>query len=226
MSRMDLSKIQDIVKRFFGHGVCPHQLACTLMNPLRRQIPSFEALFQRLSLHESSRVLEVRSGPGYFSVQAARGIPKGYLLLIDLQREVVAKAKNWIKKAGVKNFSCIQSDANNLPLANGTFGVVFLVAVLGEVMDRQSCLRELFRVLYAHGLLSIAEQLGDPDFIPLLEVRILAEKAGFEFEQIYGKNKNYTANFRKPDKKTLEQARQGPGDGQIWNKNPNVSLRR
>jgi ubiquinone/menaquinone biosynthesis C-methylase UbiE len=69
---------------------------------------------------------------------------KGYLLLIDIQREVVAKAKNWIKKAGVKNFSCTQSDANNLPLANGTFGVVFLVAVLGKVMDRQSCLREIF----------------------------------------------------------------------------------
>jgi hypothetical protein len=74
-------------------------------------------------------------------------------------------------------------------------------------MDRQSCLREIFRVLYAHGLLSITEQSGDPDFIPLPEVRILTEKAGFEFEQIYGKTKNYTANFRKPGKKTLEQAR-------------------
>jgi ubiquinone/menaquinone biosynthesis C-methylase UbiE len=68
------------------------------MNPLRWQILSFETLFQRLSLHESSRVLEVRSGPDYFSVQAARGIPKGYLLLIDIQREVLAKAKHRIER--------------------------------------------------------------------------------------------------------------------------------
>jgi hypothetical protein len=38
-------------------------------------------------------------------VQAARGIPKGYLLLIDIQREVFAKAKHRIEKAVVKNFS-------------------------------------------------------------------------------------------------------------------------
>ena len=43
------------------------------------------------------------------------------------------------------------------------------------------------------------EQPGDPDFLPLSVVRYLAEEQGFEFVESYGKKKNYTANFRKPD---------------------------
>ncbi|RLF40416.1 MAG: methyltransferase type 11, partial [Thermoplasmata archaeon] len=75
---------------------------------------------------------------------------------------------------------------------------VFLVAVLGEVSDPAACLEGIYRTLRPSGLLSITEQPGDPDFLPLSVVRALAEQQGFEFVESYGKKKNYTANFRKP----------------------------
>jgi hypothetical protein len=72
------------VRGFFGHGVCPHQLAFALINPLRRLILSPQRLAGRLHLDEAARVLEVGSGPGYFSVEIARRLPLGRLDLLDV----------------------------------------------------------------------------------------------------------------------------------------------
>ena len=67
-----------------------------------------------------------------------------------------------------------------------------------EYSNKEKCLSAIYKVLKSSGLLSITEQPGDPDFLPLPVVRSLVEKQGFEFVEIYGKKKNYTANFRKP----------------------------
>jgi len=95
------------------------------------------------------------------------------------------------------NVGFTQGDATNLPFDENEFDVVFLVAFLGEVSDKERCLGAIHKVLKPSGLLSITEQPGDPDFLPLSVVRSLAEKQGFEFVESYGKKKNYTANFRK-----------------------------
>ena len=105
------------------------------------------------------------------------------------------------------NVGFTQGDAIDLPFDENEFDVVFLVAVLGEVSDKERCLGAIYRILKPSGLLSITEQLGDPDFLPLSVVRSLAEKQGFEFVESYGKKKDYTANFRKPDQKGKSKLR-------------------
>jgi ubiquinone/menaquinone biosynthesis C-methylase UbiE len=82
-------------------------------------------------------------------------------------------------------------------ISAGAWDCVFLVAVLGEVSDPTSCLREIYRVLRPGGLLSLTEQPGDPDFIALPDARKLVEDMGFRFERVYGGGKIYTASFRK-----------------------------
>jgi len=109
------------------------------------------------------------------------------------------KARHKIEAAGLRNVGFTQGDAVDLPFDENEFDVVFLVAVLGEVSDKERCLSAIYRVLKPSGLLSITEQPGDPDFLPLPVVLSLAEKQGFEFVESYGKKKNYTVNFKKPD---------------------------
>jgi len=187
------------IKRFLGKGTYPCHLSFILDSPLRKLILSPQKLADRLHLKENSRVLEMGPGSGYFSVEVARRIPYGHLELFDLQQEMLEKARVKLEKAGLHNAGFTQGDAINLPFGENAFDVVFLVAVLGEVTDPEVCLRGIYRILRPSGLLSITEQPGDPDFLPLPVVRLLAEKAGFEFVESYGKKKNYTANFRKPD---------------------------
>lgn len=152
---------------------------------------------ERLALNATYRVLELGPGPGFFSANVARRIPRGYLLLLDIQREMLEMAKNRLKRAEIRNAGGVQAGGNRLPLRSGHFDVVFLVAVLGEVDEPADCLKEIYRVLRPDGLLSITEQPGDPDFLPLVEVQSLAEEAGFCLERVHGHGKNFTVNFRK-----------------------------
>jgi len=91
----------------------------------------------------------------------------------------------------------VQANGTALPFRSGAWDCVFLVAVLGEVPDPRSCVREIHRLLRPGGLLSLTEQPGDPDFIALPDARKLVEGAGFRLEKVYGGGKNYTLNFRK-----------------------------
>jgi ubiquinone/menaquinone biosynthesis C-methylase UbiE len=194
---MRWAEFKDVLKRGAGRGTCPHQLAFLLELGLRRFILSPETLVERLELAEAARVLEFGPGPGYFSGAVARRIPKGYLLLVDLQIEMLQKARRKLAGAQLGNAGFVQADGVALPVASGAWDCVFLVAVLGEVSDRRSCVREIHRVLQSGGLLSVTEQPGDPDFVPLPEARELIEGMGFHFEKVHGRGKNYTASFRK-----------------------------
>jgi len=194
-----------ILRRFFGKGTCPYQLSFILDSPLRRLILSPQKLADRLHLKENFKVLEIGPGSGFFSVEAARRIPQGHLELFDIQQEMLEKARHKIESAGLHNVGFTQGDTVDLPFDENEFDVVFLVAVLGEVSNKERCLGAIYRILKPSGLLSITEQPGDPDFLPLPVVRSLAEKQGFEFVKSYGKKKNYTANFRKPDQRSKKK---------------------
>jgi len=198
-----------ILRRFFGRGTCPYQLSFILDFPLRRLILSSQKLADRLHLKEDFKVLEIGPGSGFFSVEVARRIPQGHLELFDIQQEMLEKARHKIESAELHNVGFTQGDAVDLPFDENKFDVVFLVAVLGEVSDKERCLGAIYKVLKPSGLLSITEQLGDPDFLPLSVVRSLAEKQGFEFIESYGKKKNYTANFKKPDQMSRSKFKEG-----------------
>jgi ubiquinone/menaquinone biosynthesis C-methylase UbiE len=194
---MRWTEFKDVLKRGAGRGTYPHQLAFLLEFGLRRFILSPERLVERLELDEAARVLELGPGPGYFSRAVARRVPRGYLLLVDLQSEMLQKARAKLAKSGLVNLGFVQADGTALPVPSSAWDCVFLVTVLGEVSDSRSCLREIYRVLRPGGLLSLTEQPGDPDFIALPDARRLVEGVGFRLEKVSGRGKNYTASFRK-----------------------------
>jgi ubiquinone/menaquinone biosynthesis C-methylase UbiE len=117
----------DALRRLSGRGTYPHGFAFLLLLPLRSLIVSPRKLVARLHLDVDSRVLELGPGPGYFSVRVARSIPRGHLFLVDIQREMLEKARRRIRRAGVANVSFTQAGAGTLPFAGDSFDVAFLV---------------------------------------------------------------------------------------------------
>ncbi len=167
-----------------------------LLNPLRKFILSPSKLASRLSLNQDANVLELGCGPGYYSAEVAQSIPNGKLTLADIQKEMLDMAKNRLDSFGISNIIYIQTDATALPFENDTFDVVYLIAMLGEVPDKEKCIRELHRVLRTGGLLSVSEQSYDPHFIPVSKMKSLMENT-FHYERTFGISRNYTSNFRK-----------------------------
>ena len=179
---------------FSGKGIFPHRWAFTLLIPLR----STKRLIQRLELKPNSNVLEIGPGPGYFSVKIAKFLTEGRLTLADIQQEMLDHAKKRLVKRKLHNVDYYLCDGEQFALPDSGFDTIFMVMVLGEVVHKENYIRECLRMLKPGGNLSISEQSGDPDKLPMADVRLLIESAGFVFDKIYGKENDYTINFIKP----------------------------
>lgn len=199
---MPLAKWLDIWKRFTGKGTYPHELAFLLNLPLRRWVFSPADLVGRLHLTPQSRVLEIGPGPGYFSPAVARTIPRGHLALLDIQSEMLAKARAKLRRAGAANVSFTRGSASALPYRTASFDVVFLVAVLGEVPDPAACMRSVHRVLRPGGIVSVTELPGDPDALSSAEITAMAESSDLARQETLPAPRGFTANYRKTEAST------------------------
>jgi len=173
-----IARWRDIWARFTGRGTYPHELAALLLVPLRRIVLSPSQLVAHLQLTTSSRVLEVGPGPGFFSVAVARAVSRGRLELVDIQMEMLRRARGRLRAAGVGHAAFTQSSASALPFRDAVFDVAFLVAVLGEVSDPGACVASVGRVLRPGGRLVVAELPGDPDVLTSDQLRQLAAGTG------------------------------------------------
>ena len=176
----------------------PHQLAWLLNNPVRGLLLSPRTLLSRLPLRPADRIIELGPGSGFFSLALSAAVPEGHLELVDLQPEMLAKARRRLAARGRSNVGYTVADAGTpLPLAVASFDLALLVHVLGEVGDQSQCLRSLAGVLKPGGVLALHEGVPDPDRIPVATLVALVEGNGFSLDHLEGPRWNYTAIFRR-----------------------------
>jgi len=81
----------------------PHQLSWLIDNPVHSLLLSPRRLADRLPLAETSQVLEVGPGSGFFSPEIARRVLLGRLHLLDIQSEMLAKARTKLEARGLRD---------------------------------------------------------------------------------------------------------------------------
>ena len=171
--------------------VFPAAQAKSLLNPLRRLLQSPARTVAVLDVATDATVLELGSGPGWFSPHLAGLVPDGALLVADLQPAMLVLARERVRAAGF-----VGADAMALPLASDRLDGAFVATMLGEVPDRDVCIGVVRRVLRRGGILAVAETRRDSDFIPLDDLRALVERHGFAFDRSSGIRWQYVARFR------------------------------
>ena len=202
MPRMTRTRLKNITRGLTQAGsLFPHQMAFTLLIPLRALLLSPAELLRRLHPTADSRILEVGCGPGYFSPALARAVPQGELVLADIQPEMLAIARRRLQKRHLANVAYHLCDGHHFPFADSSFDRIVLVTVLGEVRDHSAYLHEFARLLKDDGLLSISETAGDPDKLDQQELIALLATHGFTPVRQYGNRRNYTVNFAVADTK-------------------------
>ena len=154
-------------------------------------------LREALRPESGETLLEVGPGTGYYTVEAARWLaPSGTLHICDLQPEMLEHTTRIAAEQGVTNVEPAQGDARSLPYPDASFDGAYLVAVLGEIPDPESALRELRRVIKPHGRLVVGELFGDPHMVGQRALRRAAAAAGLEFERRVGPRFGYFGVFR------------------------------
>ncbi len=161
-----------------------------------------DRLLQFLDPSPGERILEVGPGGGYYTVPVAKAIgPTGHLTILDIDQHMLDFTLARLRKHGLQaRIDAIRYDVARLPFAGGSFEAAFMVAVLGEVHNRQAAVSELFRVLVPGGRLIVGETTFDPHAVPAEQLRRLAAEVGFIEDEQMGDRLSWLVRLRRPPK--------------------------
>ncbi len=178
---------------------CPTWLAwmVELDNPFARD-HNARSIVARLGVQPGMRVLDAGCGPGRLTVPLAQAVgDAGQVVALDLQPDMLRRAKEKVDAAGLSNVEFIQHALGSGSLGHDRFDRAVLVTVLGEIPDRRAALSEIFRAMTPGGILSITEIIFDPHYQRRETVRQLAQEAGFREVRFVGSRVAYTMHVQK-----------------------------
>jgi ubiquinone/menaquinone biosynthesis C-methylase UbiE len=126
-----------------------------------------EALIEQGRVHEGSRVLEVGCGTGNY-IRAIADATGAICTGVDPSREMLRRARSstgWPKDrrdaADRPEVTFIEGRAEDLPLSDRQFDLVYSVDVIHHVEDRDAAAREAARVLKPGGTAMVVTESAD-----------------------------------------------------------------
>lgn len=103
-------------------------------------------------------VLDLGCGAGLDSLIAARRVgPEGRVIGVDFSQDMLARARRAAEEAGLGNVEFCQTDAEDLPMEDGSIDVALVNGILNLNPMREEILRELSRVVRPGGAVYVAE---------------------------------------------------------------------
>lgn len=173
-----------------------------LDSDLRRWLQPPDQLIARSGIKPGMIVMDLGCGSGAFAPSVARAVGEsGKVYAVDIQPAMLKQLERKLSRAenrNIRNIELKQAGAYDLPFADGSLDLVYMVTVLQEVPDRGRALRETKRILKTGGILALTEILLDPDY-PLRSKTIkLGQGEGFMLDGNQGNLWNYTVRFKKP----------------------------
>ena len=147
-----------------------------------------DAVVAALGLRGDEILADVGAGSGYFTFRFARALPRGRVLAIDVDPEMVRHIHHTAMTDGLANVEAVLTKPDD-PGVPATAGVVFICDVLHHVPQPAAWLAKIFGAVRPGTRLAIVEfkegdlPQGPPAAIKIAREKViaLADGAGFRF---------------------------------------------
>lgn|SRR5699024_552112 len=158
-----------------------------------------DVIIQHTNIKRGMHVIDVGCGLGRLTIPLSKHVgPHGKVTAIDLQAEMIQRAKQKAKEKQLANIEFIQGKIGAGTLQLAPCDRAMLVTVLGEILDQHEALKEIFHALKPGGTLTVTEVIFDPHFQKRETVLKLAKKVGFQEQNFFGHWAAYSMILEKP----------------------------
>jgi arsenite methyltransferase len=126
------------------------------------------------TLNPGNVVLDLGSGGGIDVLLSAKRVgPTGKAYGLDMTDEMLALANENKRKAGVENVEFLKGEIEHIPLPNDSVDVIISNCVINLSADKDSVLREAFRVIKPGGRFAVSDVVTRGEMLPEIRQSVL-----------------------------------------------------
>ena len=146
-----------------------------LERPTREMSELPARVVQALELKPSDVVADVGAGTGYFTFRLSREVPRGKVLAVDVQPEMLAAIRERMAKEGVHNVETVLGTAKDPRLPDASVDVALIVDAYHEFAYPREMMERIAEALRPGGRLVLVTYRGEDPTLPVGPLRKLTE---------------------------------------------------
>jgi len=147
--------------------VMGHLGAAWLERPEREQEERTDRLLAALALKPAEVVADIGAGTGYFTFRMAASVPRGRVLAVDIQPEMVAYLNETKRRLGAANVEAVLGTITNPSLAPGSVDLALLVDAYHEFSHPYEMMRHVVKALRPGGRVVLVEYRAEDPNVPI-----------------------------------------------------------
>jgi ubiquinone/menaquinone biosynthesis C-methylase UbiE len=152
-----------------------HQGADWLERPEREAEEQPQKLVEMMALRPADVVADIGAGTGYFSFRMAAKVPKGKVLAVDIQPEMLDLLKRAAKARGVTNVEPLLGTIDDPHLPPAGVDVALLVDAYHEFDHPREMMQGIVRGLKPGGRVVLVEYRGEDPEVPIKPLHKMSE---------------------------------------------------
>jgi len=155
--------------------VMGHQGAAWLERPEREAEEQPAKLIELMNLRPTDVVADIGAGTGYFSFRIAPKVPRGKMLAVDIQPEMLDLLKKAARQRRVKNVEPVLGKVDDPNLPDSSVDAALLVDAYHEFDHPREMMEAIVRALKPGGRVVQVEYRGEDPDVPIKPLHKMTE---------------------------------------------------
>ncbi len=175
--------------------VMGHRGAGWLERPAREQQERTDLLISSLPLEEVDVVADIGAGTGYFSIPIAERVPRGTVLAVDIQAEMLAIIEERQQNGAPANIETVLGSVTDPNLPRAGVDLILLVDAYHEFSHPFEMGTAMVDALRPGGKLILIEYRAEDPAVPIKPLHKMSERQAVEEMRAIGLSHLRTEDF-------------------------------